>query len=86
MAEQDSVFTDVLGDLPRETLDLLGGKLYKVGYQDGFLADMARSRQIWYRVRYPKDFSGPAAILLISHGGIGNEAGPTLLGQVHEPG
>lgn len=82
MPERDSVFTDALGDLPRDTLDLLGGKLYKIGYQDGVLADLARGRQIWYRVRYPTDFSGPAAIILISHGGIGAETGHTLLGHL----
>jgi hypothetical protein len=82
MPETDSVFDEALGDLPGDTLDLVGGNLYEVGYQDGVLPDLARARQIWYRVRYPKGFSGPAAIILISHGGIGSETGHTLLGPL----
>src|SRR6266536_4598472 len=70
-----AVFDDVLGKLEPDVLELLGGRLYEVGHQDGFLADPSRNRRIRYRVRYPKDFSGPAAIVLISQGGLGDERG-----------
>jgi predicted dienelactone hydrolase len=73
----DPVFDDVLGTLPPDLLDLLGGRLYEVGYQDGVLADLSRNRQIRYRVRYPKGFSGPAAVILLSQGGLGDELGHT---------
>src|SRR4051794_28087104 len=69
------VFDDVLGDLAPDVLEVLGGRLYEIGYQDGLLADLSRNRRIRYRVRYPKGFSGPAAIVLISQGGLGDERG-----------
>jgi hypothetical protein len=69
------VFDDVLGDLSAETLSLLGGRLYEIGCQDGILSDVARNRRIRYRVRYPIGFSGPAAVVLISQGGLGDEFG-----------
>jgi hypothetical protein len=51
--------------------------LYEIGYQDGLLADASRNRRIRYRVRYPKDFPGPAAIVLLCQGGLGAEDGHT---------
>jgi hypothetical protein len=69
------VFDDALGDLPTDLLGLLGGRLYEVGYQDGVLTDLSRNRRIRYRVRYPKGFAGPAAVILISQGGLGDELG-----------
>ena len=82
MPKENMAFNDALGHLPHDSLSLLGGSIYEVGYQDGVLADLARARQIWYRARYPKGFTGPAAIILISHGGIGSEVGHTLLGHL----
>jgi hypothetical protein len=70
-----AVFDDVLGELEPDVLELLGGRLYEVGYQDGFLADLSRNRRIRYRVRYPKGSLGPAATVLISQGGLGDERG-----------
>jgi hypothetical protein len=40
------VFEDVLGGLSRETLDLLGGTLYEVGFMDGTLHDASRDREM----------------------------------------
>ena len=66
------VLDEVLSELTT-SLDVLGGRLYDVGAQDGLLADLARNRRIRYRLRYPRDFDGPAAIVLISPGGLGGE-------------
>ena len=72
-----SVFDEVIGSLPAAETGLLGGKLHGIGYQDGVLADLARGRQIWYRTRYPLDFEGPIATVLISQGGTGDPMGHT---------
>src|ERR671930_562101 len=77
-----AVFDDVLGDPPPDILDLLGGRLYEAGYQDGLLVDLSRNRRIRYRVRYPKDCTGPAAIVLLCHGGISGEHGHTLFADL----
>ena len=66
---------DAIGDVPPETLDLLGGKLHEVGWSEGKLPDASRKREIGYVIRYPKDREGPAAIVLLSHGGYGSSAG-----------
>jgi hypothetical protein len=75
MSASEPAFDDVLGDLPPELLEQLGGRLYEVGFQDGVLADLSRNRRIRYRIRYPQGFTGPAAVVLLSHGGLGGERG-----------
>lgn len=72
------VFDDVLGELPPDLLELLGGRLYEVDYQDGLLTDLSRNRRIRYRIRYPKDFTGAAAVVLLCQGGLGGEDGHTM--------
>jgi hypothetical protein len=76
------VFDDVLGDLPPDLLNLLGGNLYEAGYQDGLLADLSRNRRIRYRVRYPKGFVDAAAVVLLCQGGLGAEDGHTEFAHV----
>src|SRR6266545_1522328 len=71
------IIKDVLGELPPDVLNLLGGSLYEIGYFDGVLVDTSRNRRIRYRLRYPKRFAGRAAIVLLSSGGLGSEEGHT---------
>jgi hypothetical protein len=66
---------DAIGDLPSETLDLLNGEMYEVGWAEGKLFDASRDREIAYLIRYPKHREGLAAIVLLSHGGYGNSFG-----------
>jgi len=66
---------DVIGKLPQDTLDLLGGKLYEVGWSEGKLHDASRRRDIAYLIRYPKQREGLTAIVLLSHGGFGSAFG-----------
>jgi hypothetical protein len=68
-------FLDVLGDLEPTTLDLLGGSLHPVGWDEGTLVDASRNRTLTYVVRYPTDLEGPLPIILISHGGFGSSSG-----------
>ena len=73
-AEQPKL-EEVIGDLPQATLDLLGGRLYEVGWSEGKLLDAARKREIGFLVRYPKDREGLTSVVLLSHGGCGNSLG-----------
>ncbi len=66
---------DVLGELPQETLDLLGGRLWEVGWSEGTLIDASRDREIGYLIRYPKERDGLTPIVLLSHGGFGSSIG-----------
>lgn len=66
---------DVIGELDPQTLDLLGGSQYEVGWSEGKLFDASRKREIAYLIRYPKDREGLTAIVLLSHGGYGNPFG-----------
>jgi hypothetical protein len=68
-------FEDVIGDLPKETLHLLGGKIYDVGWSEGKLVDASRRREIGYLIRYPKKRDGLTPIIVLSHGGFGNSFG-----------
>ena len=66
---------DVLGELPQETLDLLGGTFYEAGWSEGTLHDASRRRDIGFLLRYPKDCEGLFPIVLLSHGGYGSSFG-----------
>lgn len=66
---------DVVGQLDAETLDLLGGRLYDVGWSEGKLLDAARKREIAFLIRYPKGREGLTPIVLLSHGGFGSSFG-----------
>ncbi|MFZ5830837.1 MAG: hypothetical protein ACOY3P_12150 [Planctomycetota bacterium] len=66
---------DVIGELDPQTLELLGGSQYEVGWSEGKLFDASRKREIAYLIRYPKDREGLTAIVLLSHGGYGNPFG-----------
>jgi hypothetical protein len=66
---------DVIGELPPETLDLLGGRLHEVGWSEGKLLDASRKREIGLLIRYPKNREGLTAIVLLSHGGYGSSWG-----------
>lgn len=66
---------DVIGEVPRETLDLLGGRLHEVGWSEGKLSDASRKRDVAYLIRYPKDHEGLTPVVLLSHGGYGSSFG-----------
>ena len=66
---------DVLGELPQETLDLLGGTFYEAGLSEGTLHDASRRRDIGFLLRYPKNCEGLVPIVLLSHGGYGSSFG-----------
>jgi dienelactone hydrolase len=69
---------DVTANIPEEIVKLLGGRAYEVGSEDGAVVDASRNkRKIAYRWRYPKGFSGPAPLIIVSHGGFGSEVGYT---------
>lgn len=74
LAEQPKL-EDVIGDLPPETLALVGGKLHDVGWSEGKLLDAARKREIGFLIRYPKAREGLTPVVLLSHGGFGNSFG-----------
>lgn len=66
---------DVMGELPPETLEVLGGKLYEAGWTEGTLFDAARAREIPFLIRYPQGKEGLTPVVLLSHGGFGSAFG-----------
>jgi len=66
---------DVIGDLPPETLALLGGRLHEVAWEEGKLHDASRKRDIGWLIRYPQEREGLAPIVLLSQGGYGSSFG-----------
>jgi hypothetical protein len=66
---------DVIGEVDPETLALVGGKLYEVGWAEGKLHDASRKRDIAWLIRYPKEREGLTPIVLLSHGGFGSSFG-----------
>jgi len=66
---------DIIGELDPETLDLLGGPQYEVGWSEVKLTDASRKRDIAFLIRYPKNREGLTAIVLLSHGGYGSSFG-----------
>jgi len=49
---------------------------YETAFKDGQAKDTSRKkRNISYRLTYPKDFSGTAPVIIVSHGGSGDKNG-----------
>lgn len=54
----------------------------RVGTQATAITDAARQRQIGIKFYYPLDTTGPAAVILISHGGDGSDSGENGLSHL----
>jgi predicted dienelactone hydrolase len=54
----------------------------RVGTQTTAITDAARQRQVGIKFYYPLDTTGPAAVILISHGGDGSDSGENALSHL----
>lgn len=51
------------------------GEPYQVGTENTRIVDASRRREIGIKFYYPKDVTAPAAVILISHGGLDSDRG-----------